>query len=83
MHRDLASGITPRGIRRSINSVKRGLKVVRTLWKVLKVIDKYKSIIVWMMLFLWIKSAILEPHPMDKRQAKKLAQQAAMGLVIN
>ena len=61
--------------------MKVALKVVRTLWKSLKVMDKCKTVIVFMMLFLWIKSAILEHFPVDKSQAKKLDQHVVMGLV--
>jgi hypothetical protein len=43
--------------------------------------DKCKTVIVFMMLFLWIKSAILEHFPVDKSQAKKLDQHVVMGLV--
>ena len=69
---------------RGISNVKWGLKVVRTKWKILKVFDKYKTIIVLVMLFFWINIAILEaPYPVDRRQAQNFPQKTAMGLVTN
>eukprot|EP00984_Skeletonema_dohrnii_P029735 scaffold20605_cov110-Skeletonema_dohrnii-CCMP3373.AAC.9 len=76
----LANGITPRGIRKGVRRVKRGLKVVKTGRKILKVIDKYKPVIIVAVLLYWVRSAILEPYPISKK--KKLAQQAALGLLI-
>jgi hypothetical protein len=79
----IANGITPRGIRKSIRNIKRGLKVIKTTRKVLKVIDKYKTVLVLFMLCFWIKSAILEPYPVDKRKARRLLKEAAFGVVTN
>ncbi|KAK1742350.1 hypothetical protein QTG54_006915 [Skeletonema marinoi] len=76
----LANGITPKGIRKGVRRVKRGLKVVKTGRKILKVIDKYKPVIIVAVLLYWVRSAILEPYPISKK--KKLAQQAALGLLI-
>ena len=76
----LANGITPKGIRKGLRRVKRGLKIVKTGRKVLKVIDKYKPVIIVAVLMYWVRSAILEPYPISKK--KKLAQQAAFGLLI-
>jgi len=50
--------------------------------KILKVIDKYKVVIILAVLCYWIRSAIVEPYPISKKQAKKLAQKAAFSLMI-
>ncbi|KAL7462513.1 hypothetical protein ACHAXS_002894 [Conticribra weissflogii] len=77
-----ANGVTPRGISRNISRVKRGLKVFKTMRKILKVLDKYKPVIILVILCYWIRSAIVEPYPVSKKQAKKIAQMAAESLVI-
>ena len=77
----IANGITPKGIQRSIRNVKRGLKVVKTMRKVLKVIDKYKTVIVFFVLCCWIRSAILEPFPVDKRRAKRLTKDVSAAIL--
>mmetsp|Transcript_9424 Transcript_9424/g.19518 ORF Transcript_9424/g.19518 Transcript_9424/m.19518 type:complete len:690 (+) Transcript_9424:254-2323(+) len=77
-----ANGITPKGISRNISRVKRGLKVFKTVRKILKVLDKYKPVIILVILCYWIRSAIVEPYPVSKKQAKKIAQMAAESLVI-
>ncbi|EJK47093.1 hypothetical protein THAOC_34211, partial [Thalassiosira oceanica] len=41
-----ANGVTPRGIGRGVSRVKRGLSIVKTVRRVMKVIDKYKSFII-------------------------------------
>ena len=78
----IANSITPKGIRRSIRTIKRVLKVGKTVRKVLKVIDKYKTVLVLVMLFYWIKNAITQPFPVDnKRRARRLVANAAVGAV--
>lgn len=77
-----ANGITPKGISRNISRVKRVLKVFKTMRKILKVLDKYKPVIILVILCYWIRSAIVEPYPVSKKQAKKIAQMAAESLVI-
>ena len=54
--------------------------MVKTGRKILKVIDKYKPVIIVAVLLYWVRSSILEPYPISKK--KKLAQQAALGLLI-
>lgn len=78
----MAGGVTPKGISKSISKVKRGISIVKTVRKVLKVIDKYKAVIILAFLCYWIRSAIVEPYPISKKQAKKLAQKAAFSLMI-
>ena len=79
----IANGITPKGIRRSIRNVKRGLKVLKTIRKILKVIDKYKTVLVLAMLCYWIRSAMTEPFPVDKKRAKRLMREAANSVITS
>jgi hypothetical protein len=82
----MASGVTPKGISKGITNVKRGISIVKTVRKVLKVIDKYKAVIVLAVLCYWIRSAILSPlsdyHGSKKKARKQLAQKAALSLLI-
>jgi len=79
-----ANGVTPKGIRKSISNVKRGISIIKTVRKVFKVIEKYKYIIILTMTCYWIRSAILEPYPVrrSKKQAQKLAQQAVLSFIM-
>ncbi|KAL9179333.1 hypothetical protein ACHAXT_008623 [Thalassiosira profunda] len=78
----LAGGVTPKGISKGVARVKRGISIVKVARKVLKVIDKYKAVIILAVLGYWIRSALLEPYPVSKKKAQKLAQQAALGLAV-
>lgn len=78
----LAGGVTPKGISKGVSRVKRGISIVKVARKVLKVIDKYKAVIILAVLGYWIRSALLEPYPVSKKKVRKLAQQAALGLAI-
>eukprot|EP00585_Thalassiosira_rotula_P006597 CAMPEP_0196134194 /NCGR_PEP_ID=MMETSP0910-20130528/3152_1 /TAXON_ID=49265 /ORGANISM="Thalassiosira rotula, Strain GSO102" /LENGTH=884 /DNA_ID=CAMNT_0041394043 /DNA_START=266 /DNA_END=2920 /DNA_ORIENTATION=+ len=77
-----ANGVTPKGIGKSVSKVKRGISIVKTVRKILKVIDKYKAYIILAVLCYWIRSAVTEPYPIGKKEARKLAQKAAFGAMI-
>lgn len=79
----IAKSITPKGIRRSVRNMKRGVKVIKTTRKVFKVIDKYKTLLVLAMLYYWIRAAIFEPFPIDKRKAKAMLKGTAMNAMLN
>jgi hypothetical protein len=72
-----AQRVTPKNIDRTLTWVKRGLAVLAVLRKTLKVISKYKHLIVLIFLVGWIKSAILRPLPINKKTAKLAAAAAA------
>lgn len=80
----LANGVTPKGISKNISRVKRGMKIFKTGRKILKVIDKYKPVIIVAVLLHWIRKAYNDPalsyH--SKKQAKKVAQKVAKALVL-
>jgi hypothetical protein len=79
-----ANGVTPKGIRKSISNVKRGISVIKTLRKIFKVIEKYKYIIILTVTCYWIRSAIVEPYPVrrSKKQAQELTQKAALSFIL-
>ena len=79
----IAKSITPKGIRKSVRNIKRGVKVIKTMRKVFKVIDKYKTFLVLLMLYYWIRAAIYEPFPVDKRKVKRMLKDTAMNAVLN
>merc|ERR1712194_773681 len=57
----LAAGVTPRGISKSVLRVKCGISIIKTVRKVLKVIDQYKAYIIVAVLCCWIRSAMIQP----------------------
>jgi hypothetical protein len=79
-----ANGVTPKGIRKSISNVKRGISIITAVRKVFKVIEKYKYVIILAVTCYWIRCAILEPYPVrrSKKQAQKLAQQAVLSFIL-
>ncbi len=80
----LANGVTPKGIRKSISKVKRGISIIKAVRKTFKVIEKYKYVIILTVTCYWIRSAIVEPYPIrrSKKQTQKLAQKAALSLIL-
>jgi len=70
-------GITPKGIRRTVRGTKVVVYFAKVIRRTLKVIQKYKSLIVAALILQWTKSAILRPLPIDTRAAKKAAKLAA------
>lgn len=81
----MANGVTPRGISKGVSKVKRGISIFKTARNILKVVDKYKAVIILAVLFYWVRSAIVAPYPISKKKkeaAEKLAQKAALSLLI-
>ena len=77
----LANGVTVKGIRKSITNIKRFISITKTCRKILKVIDKYKAVIVLGMLFYWARSAVNRPIAITSKRARKELQQAAAFLI--
>ena len=71
-----ANGVTPKGLRKGVRLAKRGIMIITTLKKVAKVIAKYRHLIVFFMIGGWIKSSLLRPVPIDKKQLKQAAKAA-------
>ena len=79
----LAHGITKKGIRKSITNIKRSVSIIKTIRKILKVVDKYKVVIVASVALYWIRSAIVKPYPVSAKKVKKeLMQKTALSLLI-
>lgn len=70
-------GVTPKTIRKTVKNGKRLLYGVRLIRKTSKVISKYRSVLIWICLLAWAKSALLRPIPVNKRMARLAAKQAA------
>ena len=79
-----ANAVTVKGIRKAIARIKRSISVIKTCRKILKVIDKYKVVIIIGLMCYWWRSAITRPYPVNTRKAKKeiLQKAAAFGLLI-
>jgi len=72
----IANGFTPSRIRKGVKLTKRMIMVVNLIRKVLKVISKYKHLLILFVLISWIKSAILQPVVVGKGAVKKAAKKA-------
>lgn len=73
-------GVTPKTIRRTLKASRGAFYVVRIARRISRLVQKYKSLLVALLLLQWTKSAILRPIPVDralvKRQAKTLLKDA-------
>jgi len=78
----LAGEVTPHGISKSVSRVKRGISIIKTVRKVWKVVDKYKAYIIVGVLCYWIRSAVTQTYVMSAKQARRITQKAARGLMI-
>ncbi len=74
---DIAHGVTPKGIRKSVSYVKVGYFIFNTIRKTLKLINNYKPFIVLIVFLLWFRSAIVEPCLTSNKTAKTILQQTA------
>lgn len=69
-------GVTPRAIRRTVKTGKGamyGFKVVR---RTAKIISKYKSLLVALIILQWTKSSCVRPMPVNKVAAKRASKRA-------
>lgn len=71
------NSVTPKMIRRTVKTTKRGIYVVQLIRKTLRLIAKYRNVLVLLVLLAWIKSAILRPMPVNKRAARRALKEAA------
>jgi tetratricopeptide (TPR) repeat protein len=69
--------ITPKGIRRTVRGTKVVVYFVKVIRRTIKVINKYKSLIVAALILQWMKSAMLRPLPINTKAVKKAAKLAA------
>jgi tetratricopeptide (TPR) repeat protein len=71
--------VTPKSIRRTVKYSKRAWYGITIVRKTLKVINKYKHLLVLWALAAWIQAAIRRPIPISKKAAKLAAKAAAAG----
>jgi hypothetical protein len=69
-------GVTTKAIRRTVKTSKRAVYGVKLIRRVLRIIDKYKTFLIAIMLLQWSKSACFLPMPTDRKAAKRVAKQA-------
>jgi len=61
------TNMTPEGLKRGVLLTKRTVKVINVMQKVVKTLIKYRHLIVYYFLLVWIKSSILRPLPSDAK----------------
>lgn len=71
-----AHGVTPRGIKKGVKLIKRLVLVGSFMNKTVKIIGKYKHLLVLLALIGWTKSAIMRPVVVSKKAVKKAAKAA-------
>jgi tetratricopeptide (TPR) repeat protein len=69
-------GVTPRTIKRTVKNTKRALFGLKIIRRIVKTMNKYKSLLVALILLQWTKSAYLRPIPIDRVAAKRATKQA-------
>jgi hypothetical protein len=73
---DYAHKVTPRGIKRSVSTTKIVVYVISLLRKVMQLFAKYRQVVILYFSFVWIKSALLRPIPVNKRALRAARRQA-------
>lgn len=68
---NVCHGVTPTTIKKTVRRTKRAIWGVQLLRKFFKIVSKYKTLIVAVVLLQWTKSAVLRPIPINHRAAKK------------
>lgn len=75
------NSVTPKMIRRTVKLSKRAVYSVQLVRKILKLISKYRNILVLLVLIAWIKSAINRPIPVNKKAIRRAAKEAAKAAI--
>jgi hypothetical protein len=68
--------VTPKGIRRTVQTTKVTVYIVKIMRRIFKLISKYKTLLVALLILQWTKSAIWRPMPVNQKAAKKAAKMA-------
>ena len=71
-----ANGVTKKKLRRVVKLARRGISAVKITSKVAKVIQKYKHLIVIVLICGWTKSSWLRDAPVNKKAIKQAAKEA-------
>jgi hypothetical protein len=72
----ICHGVTPRLIRRTVKTTKVAVYGVQLLRRVAKIMNKYKSLLVALVVLQWTKSACLRPMPVNRAAVKRATKQA-------
>jgi tetratricopeptide (TPR) repeat protein len=72
----LCHKVTPKTVRKVVKRSKVVIWFAQLMRKLFKVLDKYKSVFVALMLIQWTKSAVNRPMPVNKKAAKRALKQA-------
>jgi tetratricopeptide (TPR) repeat protein len=73
----ICNGVTPKTIRFTVKTTKRAIYGVQLIRKIMKLVAKYRNILVLLVLLAWIKSAYLRPIPINKKAARRAVKEAA------
>ena len=71
---NFCKSVTPRLIQKLVRNFKRLMYVVRFIRKVIKVMNKYRNVLILFCIAAWSKSALLRPFPISKRQQRLQAK---------
>ena len=73
----VANGVTKRKLKRGVRLLRRGIVAVKTMSKAVKVVQKYKHLLILVLICGWAKSSLLRAIPVDKKAIKQAAKEAA------
>jgi hypothetical protein len=69
-------GVKPKHIKRTVQTTKVTVYMVKLIRRLVKLINKYKTVLAALLLLQWMKSATLRPIPINQKMARKAAKQA-------
>eukprot|EP00980_Cylindrotheca_fusiformis_P005340 scaffold1138_cov128-Cylindrotheca_fusiformis.AAC.22 len=69
-------GVTPRTIRRTVRTGKGAVYGIKVIRRTVAVLNKYKSLLVALILLQWTKSACMRPIPVDRMTARRATKRA-------
>mmetsp|Transcript_29402 Transcript_29402/g.68871 ORF Transcript_29402/g.68871 Transcript_29402/m.68871 type:complete len:618 (+) Transcript_29402:244-2097(+) len=73
----VANGVTKRKLKRGVRFLRRGIVAVKIMSKAVKVVQKYKHLLILVLICGWAKSSLLRAIPVDKKAIKQAAKEAA------
>ena len=69
-------GMTKQRLQSTVTLGRRAWYVVRLIQKTMKLVSKYRSLLILLCLMVWVKSAVLRPLPLSKRAVRQAAAEA-------
>lgn len=73
----VANGVTKRKLKRGVRLLRRGIVAVKITSKAVKVVQKYKHLLILALICGWAKSSLVRAIPVDKKAIKQAAKEAA------